>query len=245
MSRRIFCPAINHSKAFESFLPDFSKFSPLNILADHHKATCCQAILTSKFCVAAMRIARSVILRFFSQSRFLHASGYSHQSESPNPPKSSSTPTQNGAPSKAEIAQKQHPQAPIATTGFSYWVRHAETGKRLTLEERQEEAKKQYLYTEPPPDGKLPPILLNPPGLPQPPVLGQGQGKETRKWWQRELEIWIGRYNSPFNVQVQLERHRKLYFQSNCTTDLDSNTYYTEWTRKADRRSVRLAHGKV
>ena len=126
-----------------------------------------------------------------------------------------------------------HPQAPLPTKGFGPFTRNLETGKRLTFVEREEEKAKEYLYSEPDPNQPLPPLLLRPPGLPDPPKAGEGHGKETKSWWRREFEIWFGRYHQPFNVQAQLERHRR------------ENSYHTEWSPKADRRSVRRTHGKV
>jgi len=70
---------------------------------------------------------------------------------------------------------------------------------------------KEYLHTQPDPNIALPPLLLRPPGLDQPPKEHEGHGKETRKWWQREAEIWFGRYNQPFNVKSQLARHKATY----------------------------------
>jgi len=126
-----------------------------------------------------------------------------------------------------------HPQAPLPTKGFGPFTRDRETGKRLTLLERTEERAKEYLYSEPDPNQPLPPLLLRPPGLTEPPKEGDGHGKETRSWWRRELEIWFGRYQNPFDVKAQLARHRR------------ENSYQTEWSPKADRRSVRRTHGKV
>jgi hypothetical protein len=103
----------------------------------------------------------------------------------------------------------------------------------MTYREREEEIAKEYLYTEPDPEQILPPLLLRPPGMETKPKEGEGHGKELRPWWKRELEIWFGRYKQPFNAQAQLERHRR------------NNSYYTEWSPKADRRSVRRTHGKV
>lgn len=126
-----------------------------------------------------------------------------------------------------------HPQAPLPIKGFGPFTRNRETGKRLNYVEREEEKAKEYLYSEPDPNQPLPPLLLRPPGLADPPKEGQGHGKETRSWWRRELEIWFGRYQKPFDVKAQLERHRR------------ENSYNTEWSPKADRRSVRRTHGKV
>lgn len=126
-----------------------------------------------------------------------------------------------------------HPQAPLPTKGFGPFTRDIETGKRLSFIEREEEKAKEYLYSEPDPNQPLPPLLLRPPGLADPPREGEGHGKETRSLWRRELEIWFGRYQKPFDVKAQLERHRK------------ENSYHTEWSPKADRRSVRRTHGKV
>lgn len=111
---------------------------------------------------------------------------------------------------------KKHPQTPLPIKGFGPFTRNTETGERLTFREREEEKAKEYLYTQPDPDQPLPPLLLRPPGLPDPPVLGQGHGKETRRWWQKELEIWFGRYQKPFDVQAQLSRHRELYTIRKC-----------------------------
>jgi hypothetical protein len=105
---------------------------------------------------------------------------------------------------------KNHPQAPAPTSGFGPWTRNAETRKRLTFKEREEEKAKEYLYSEPDPNMPLPPLLLIPPGLSDPPIQGKGHGIETRTFWQREFEIWFGRYQRPFNVQAQLARHRKM-----------------------------------
>jgi hypothetical protein len=110
----------------------------------------------------------------------------------------------------AHRSLKNHPQAPVATTGFGPWTRNSETGKRLSFKEREEEKAKEYLYSEPDPNMPLPPLLLIPPGLTDPPVQGKGHGIETRTWWQREFEIWFGRYQKPFDVQAQLARHRQL-----------------------------------
>ena len=90
-------------------------------------------------------------------------------------------------------------------------TRNAETGKRLTFTEREEEKAKEYLYSAPDPNIPLPPLLLRPPGLTEPPVKGKGHGIETRTWWQREFEIWFGRYQKPFDVQAQVARHKTLY----------------------------------
>ena len=105
---------------------------------------------------------------------------------------------------------KDHPQAPAPLSGFGPWTRNLETGKRLTFKEREEEKAKEYLYSEPDPNMPLPPLLLIPPGLSDPPVQGKGHGIETRTMLQREFEIWFGRYRNPFDVQAQLARHRKL-----------------------------------
>jgi len=111
----------------------------------------------------------------------------------------------------ASSDDKPHPQQPIPTKGFGPFTRHAETGKRLTFKEREEEMAKEYLHTQPDPNVPLPPLLLRPPGLDKPPRVHDGHGKETRKWWQREAEIWFGRYSQPFNVKAQLARHRATY----------------------------------
>ena len=103
---------------------------------------------------------------------------------------------------------KQHPQAPLPTKGLGPFKRDAETGKRLSFQEREEEKAKEYLYEKPDLNQPLPPLLLKPPGLESPP--GEGHGKETRKWWQREMEIWFGRYQKPFDVKAQVERHKAL-----------------------------------
>jgi hypothetical protein len=104
-----------------------------------------------------------------------------------------------------------HPQEPVPTKGFGPFTRNAETGKRLSFQEREEEKAKEYLHTQPDPNIPLPPLLLRPPGLDEPPKVHEGHGKETRKWWQREAEIWFGRYSQPFNVKAQLARHKATY----------------------------------
>lgn len=109
---------------------------------------------------------------------------------------------------------QKHPQTPVPTRGVGPFTRNAETGKRLTREERQEEKAKEYLYEQPDPNVPLPPLLLRPPGLIEAPVLGRGHGIETRTWWQREFEIWFGRYQKPFDVKAQVSRHKSMYFDS-------------------------------
>lgn len=105
----------------------------------------------------------------------------------------------------------KHPQSPLPTRGVGPFTRNAQTGERLTLKQRTEEKAKEYLYEQPDPDIPLPPLLLRPPGLVQPPQKGQGHGKELRRWWQREFEIWFGRYQKPFDVQAQMDRHKTMY----------------------------------
>jgi hypothetical protein len=105
----------------------------------------------------------------------------------------------------------KHPQTPIPTRGVGPFTRNAQTGKRLTREERQEEKAKEYLYEQPDPNIPLPPLLLRPPGLDEQPVEGRGHGIETRTWWQREFEIWFGRYQKPFDVKAQVSRHKSMY----------------------------------
>ena len=114
-------------------------------------------------------------------------------------------------PLLAHKSLQNHPQAPIPTKGLGPFTKNAITGKRLTYIERREERAKEYLYERPDLNQPLPPLLLNPPGLKEEPVVGVGHGRETRKWWQRELEIWFGRYHKPFDIKAQLERHRNLY----------------------------------
>jgi hypothetical protein len=143
------------------------------------------------------------------------------------------------------LQDKPHPQQPIPTKGFGPFIRHAETGKRLTFREREEEKEKDYLHTQPDPNSPLPPLLLRPPGLEEPPRVHEGHGKETRKWWQRELEIWFGRYNQPFGVKAQLARHRATYQPLKTRVLTKRNSYHTEWSQDADRRSVRRTHGKA
>jgi hypothetical protein len=139
---------------------------------------------------------------------------------------------------------QKHPQTPLPTRGVGPFTRNAETGKRLTREERQEEKAKEYLYEQPDPNVPLPPLLLRPPGLMEPPVQGLGHGIETRTWWQREFEIWFGRYQNPFDVKAQVSRHKSMYVPVRGIID-GRNSYNTEWSPKADRRSVRKTHGKV
>jgi hypothetical protein len=105
-----------------------------------------------------------------------------------------------------------HPQTPLPLRGFGPFTRNAETGKRLTFTEREEEKAKEYLYEQPDPNQPLPPLLLRPPGLTEAPTKGIGHGSESRRWWQKEFEIWFGRYQRPFDVQSQLSRHKTLYF---------------------------------
>jgi hypothetical protein len=145
--------------------------------------------------------------------------------------------------SMAHSKLTKHPQAPLPTTGLGPFTRNAETGKRLTFQERQEEKAKEYLYERPDLNQPLPPLLLRPPGLSAPPTQGEGHGKEVRSWWQRELEIWFGRYQKPFDVQAQVQRHKTMYFSVRLIDG--RNSYHTEWSPKADRRSVRRTHGKV
>jgi hypothetical protein len=99
-----------------------------------------------------------------------------------------------------------HPQASFTKRHIS----QRQTEKRRTKAIREEQKAKEYLYTEPDPSLPLPPLLLRPPGLPEPPEKGKGHGAETKKWWQKELEIWFGRYRRPFDVKSQMERHREL-----------------------------------
>jgi len=106
----------------------------------------------------------------------------------------------------------KHPQAPLPTKGVGPFTRNTETGQRLSFQERQEEKAKEYLYEKPDLNQPLPPLLLRPPGLSEPPREGEGHGKETRKWWQKELEIWFGRYQKPFDVQAQTDRHKSMYY---------------------------------
>ena len=105
----------------------------------------------------------------------------------------------------------KHPQAPLPTRGIGPFTRSSKTGERLSFKEREEEKAKEYLYEQPDPNIPLPPLLLRPPGLVEAPEKGEGHGKETRTWWQREFEIWFGRYQKPFDVQAQLNRHKTMY----------------------------------
>lgn len=149
------------------------------------------------------------------QCRFFATSSFLHQSTSPVSPSSK----QNHSPvtsqeilnSESHAKLQDHPQAPLPTKGFGPFTRNTETGKRLTFLEREEEKAKEYLYTQPDPNLPLPPLLLRPPGLANRREQGQGHGEETRTWWQREFEIWFGRYQKPFDVRAQVSRHRTLY----------------------------------
>jgi hypothetical protein len=114
------------------------------------------------------------------------------------------------AQAKSHANLTNHPQAPLSTRGFGPFTRNVETGKRLTFAEREEEKAKEYLYSVPDPNIPLPPLLLRPPGLTEPPEKGKGHGIETRSWWQKEFEIWFGRYQKPFDVQAQMSRHKTL-----------------------------------
>jgi hypothetical protein len=114
----------------------------------------------------------------------------------------------------------KHPQAPAPTKGIGPFTTNVETGKRLTFREREEEKAKEYLYEKPDLNQPLPPLLLRPPGLSEPPRQGQGHGKETRSWWQREFEIWFGRYQKPFDVQAQVQRHKTMYSPLTNSIDL-------------------------
>ena len=145
-----------------------------------------------------------------SQLRFFSISSRYYQSPSPSPPEPQQF-KRPISPHESHFKLSNHPQAPLPTQGFGPWTRNLETGQRLTFLEREEEKAKEYLYSVPDPNQPLPPLLLRPPGLPDPPEKGQGHGKETRTWWQKELEIWFGRYRKPFDVQAQLARHRNLY----------------------------------
>jgi hypothetical protein len=134
-------------------------------------------------------------------------------SEPPPPPKPSSHSflSRQLVDSLEASKDKPHPQEPVPTKGFGPFTRNAETGKRLSFKEREEEKAKEYLHTQPDPNIPLPPLLLRPPGSDEPPKEHEGHGKETRKWWQREAEIWLGRYNQPFNVKAQVARHKATY----------------------------------
>src|SRR5438477_13101661 len=82
---------------------------------------------------------------------------------------------------KAHTKLADHPQAPLPTGGFGPFTFNVETKERLTFKEREEEKAKEYLYSAPDPNMPLPPLLLRPPGLADPPEKGKGHGKETRK----------------------------------------------------------------
>jgi hypothetical protein len=163
------------------------------------------------------------ILPSTPQCRFFVTSNYLCQSIGPIPPspehKHSHDASQDNLNSRSHAKLKEHPQAPTPTRGFGPFTRNTETGKRLTFLEREEEKAKEYLYSQPDPNLPLPPLLLLPPGLAEPPEQGIGHGKEIRSWWQREFEIWFGRYQKPFDVQSQVERHRTMYFAKSFPSD--------------------------
>jgi hypothetical protein len=176
--------------------------------------------LTTFLTTDMRRLPRAFRRNSVSQFRFFTTSHYLHQTSAPNPPPPQLKPTRILSEKTLETLHspppsERHPQTPLPTRGFGPFTRNAETGQRLTFREREEERAKEYLYEQPDPNQPLPPLLLRPPGLREPPVPGIGHGTETRKWWQREFEIWFGRYQKPFDVQAQLARHRKLYSKSN------------------------------
>jgi hypothetical protein len=199
---------------------------------------------SGRWCLGQCRPCVYQLRSFIAAGRALSSS---RPSRVPSPSKPAPQ-LSNGTPGRdvPSPVQKSHPQAPIPTRGIGPFTRHAETGKRLTFREREEEKAKEYLYEKPDLNQPLPPLLLRPPGLAEPPVQGTGHGKETRAWWQREFEIWFGRYQKPFDVQAQIERHKTMYYVPRASLTYDyRNSYHTEWSPKADRRSVRKTHGKV
>lgn len=165
------------------------------------------------------RLPRGVLRHSVSQFRFSTTTHYLQQISPPTP---QLKPTNVLSEKTLEPHSEKHPQTPLPTHGFGPFTRNAETGQRLTFREREEERAKEYLYEQPDPNQPLPPLLLRPPGLREPPVQGIGHGVETRSRWQREFEIWFGRYQKPFDVQAQLSRHRKLYSPSQSSLMLET-----------------------